>query len=105
MGNAKHPAQGQARAAARNQPAARTFLGVGAVLFVITAIEFGIVYLKGMASVILFVLLLLSALKFILVANYFMHLKWDQKLLTWVFAVGVLLALVIVVAQRFVNMA
>lgn len=95
----------QAKAQSHAHPTTRTFLNIGAILFVITAIEFGIVYIEGIRTTIIVTLFLLSALKFWLVAGYFMHLKWESKLLSWVFAVGILLALLITFAQKYVNLA
>lgn len=97
--------QTQAKVVAHSHPTAKTFVGVGAVLFAITGVEFGIVYLEGFGSIVVAVLFVLSAVKFFLVARYFMHLKWDGKLLGWAFAVGLLLATLITLAQKFVNMA
>ena len=44
------------------------------------------------------ILLLLMALKFWTVGYYFMHLKFDKKLLTWVFYSGLVLAVLVYVA-------
>jgi cytochrome c oxidase subunit IV len=89
----------------QSHPTMKTFFAIGAVLFVLTGIEFSIVYLQGMKLLVVAALGILSVVKFFLVAGYFMHLKWDSKLLTWVFTVGVVLALLIAVAQKFVNLA
>ncbi|MEW8979242.1 MAG: cytochrome C oxidase subunit IV family protein [Symbiobacterium sp.] len=89
----------------RNHPTARTFVAVGAVLAVITAAEFLILYVQGMSTLVVTVLALLSFAKFALVAGYFMHLRFDARLLTAVFAVGITLALLITVALKFINLA
>lgn len=86
-------------------PTARTFVNVGAVLFLLTAAEFGIVYLEGMRSFVVALLVILATAKFYLVASYFMHLRFDHKLLSWAFAVGLVLAILITVAQKYVNLA
>ncbi|MFZ5817768.1 MAG: cytochrome C oxidase subunit IV family protein [Bacillota bacterium] len=85
-------------------PTTGTFITVGVVLAVITAVEFGILYLKGMSNLVLAVLALLSVLKFYLVATYFMHLRFDAKLVSGVFVVGVVLATLITIALKFVNL-
>lgn len=105
MAKLQEGTQTQAKVVTHSHPTAKTFVTIGLVLFVITAIEFGIISVTGMRTVIVAVLFALSALKFFLVASYFMHLKWDGKLLGWTFTVGVLLAVLIAIAQRFVNMA
>lgn len=87
---------------AHDHPTMKTFVNIGIVLAVITAIEFGIIYLEGMKGVVIGVLAVLSLVKFYLVVNYFMHLKFDKKVLSWVFAFGVVLAVLITTALRFV---
>lgn len=96
MGNSQH---GQAH----SHPAPSTFYRIAAILFVITAIEFAIVYLEGLQALILAVLAVLSVVKFALVAAYFMHLKFDAKILGWVFAFGTVLGTAITVALKLVN--
>lgn len=49
---------------------------------------------KGLVTV----LLLLMAVKFWTVAWYFMHLRWDSRLLTYVFYSGLVLALLVYLA-------
>lgn len=83
----------------------RTYLSVAAILFVITATEFGIVYLKDMEALILPVLFILSAIKFFMVAAFFMHLKFDSKYFTWAFVTGLGLAIVVTIALVFVHLA
>lgn len=46
-------------------------------------------------------LLLLMAFKFFMVANVFMHLKWDSKLLTGFFYFGVVLAVIVYLVVLF----
>ena len=98
MGNNQH-------AQAHDHPTPSTFVKIGAILFAITAVEFGIVYLEGMKGIIWAVLGILSVVKFILVVGYFMHLKFEHRFLSWVFAVGAVLAALILVALKFVNLA
>ena len=98
-------AQTQAKVVTHSHPTAKTFWGIGAVLFAMTAAEFGIVYLEGMRPMVVTGLFVLMTVKFFLVASYFMHLKWDGKLLAWTFAVGLVLATLITLAQKFVNLA
>jgi cytochrome c oxidase subunit 4 len=86
-------------------PTPRTFIVVGGVLAVITAIEFLILYVKGMSSIVMLLLAALSVAKFFLVAAYFMHLRFDPRLLAGIFAVGVTLAVLITVAVRYINLA
>lgn len=97
--------QAQAKVVAHQHPTPATFVKVGAVLAVLTAIEFSIIYVKGLGGLIPVLLFALALVKFYLVAQYFMHLRFDNKLLRWVFAVGFVLATLITIAQNFVNRA
>jgi len=89
----------------RPHPSARTFITVGIVLAAITAAEFLVLYVRGMSTLVVTILAALSVAKFFLVAGYFMHLRFDPRLLTGIFAVGVTLATLITIAVRLINMA
>jgi len=94
------------RQASGAHPSARLFLTVGAILAVITAVEFGILYVSALGrAAMATILALLSALKFAMVALYFMHLRFDSKLLTAIFAVGLTLAVLTAVALKYINLA
>jgi len=70
---------------------------IAAILTVITAIEVATYYID-IGSMLVWVLLILSALKFGIVIGYYMHLKFDNRLYTYLFMFGVVTALCIVVA-------
>jgi len=89
----------------RPHPSPGTFVRVGVVLAIITAAEFSILYVRGMSALVMTALAVLSFAKFFLVAAYFMHLRFDPRLLTAVFAVGITLATLITIALRFINLA
>ena len=57
----------------------------------ITAVEVAIYYVDALAGALLGLLLVLSAAKFVLVALWFMHLRFDSRLLTIAFSGGMLL--------------
>lgn len=97
-------AQAQAQVKAHAHPTTKTFVQIGVILAVITAIEFGIIYLKGFSGLVITALVLLSVVKFALVALYFMHLRFDARILTGIFAVGVTLATLITIAVKFINL-
>lgn len=86
-------------------PTARTFWKVGAILAVITALEFGILYVEALRPLMVTILFALSIVKFAMVAAYFMHLKFDGRVLSAIFAVGVVLATLITIAVKFINLA
>jgi cytochrome c oxidase subunit 4 len=73
-------------------PGAREYLGIAAILTVITAIEVAVFYIPAMHPVLVPVLLTLSALKFGMVAAWYMHLKFDNRIFTWLFLTGMVVA-------------
>lgn len=95
----------QEKAHAQHHAGYRTYFTVAGILFVVTLIEFLIVFLKGVPGLVSTVLLALSATKFALVAAIFMHLKFDNKLLSWFFAGGVALAAAITIALKAIAWA
>jgi cytochrome c oxidase subunit 4 len=94
MSNAEH-----------QHPGFATFFKIGAVLAVVTALEWAGLFIEGMPFLVKAILIGLSAGKFFLVGAYFMHLKWEKRFLTWAFAFGFVLATLMAVAQKYVNMA
>ena len=59
-------------------PTPLTYFKVAITLSAITALEFGIFYVEWIGHAIIPILTLLSAAKFMLVAMYYMHLKYDK---------------------------
>lgn len=83
------------------------YVKIGVVLFVLTALEvlgYEIAHRPDwpmhalMQSWLVPVLIVLSALKFALVAAYYMHLKWDGPLLKGIFSFSLLIAAVVILA-------
>ena len=73
-------------------PTFMQYVVVASFLFVITAVEFIIIYPQyrlGAATVPL--LIVLSAVKFAIVIMFYMHLKFDHKLFTYIFLGGLAL--------------
>ena len=89
-------------------PTTGTYVKIGVVLFVLTALEVGLYEFTygghaGAAGASLqpfFIpmLLLLSAAKFALVAMFYMHLKQDHRLFTGVFVFPLIIATVVILA-------
>jgi cytochrome c oxidase subunit 4 len=79
-------------------PGAREYLGIAAVLTVITAIEVAVFYIPALHPVLVPILLVLSGLKFALVAMFYMHLKFDSRLFSWLFYVPMVIAALLIVA-------
>ena len=78
-------------------PRAKEYLGIAVVLTVITAVEVAVYYVPAMRPMLVPVLLVLSALKFTLVAMFYMHLKFDHRLFSWLFVVPMILMSLIVI--------
>jgi cytochrome c oxidase subunit 4 len=79
--------------APEGHPTAKVYLQVGTILAVITGIEVAVYYLDLVEGLLLGVLLVLSAMKFVLVVLWFMHLRYDTRLFSVLFGGG--LALVV----------
>jgi cytochrome c oxidase subunit 4 len=75
----------------------RDYVIVGLILTVITAIELWVSY-SALGGLIVPVLLVLSAVKFAIVVAFFMHLRFDNVMLTRFFVFGLALAAALLVA-------
>jgi cytochrome c oxidase subunit 4 len=94
---ADHPTHedGEAQAHASRS----TYWLIALILGIITMLEVAVFYVPLLHAVIVPILLVLSAAKFALVAMFFMHLKFDKPILTTVFAGGIVVATVIILAM------
>lgn len=79
-----------------------TYLRVAAILVMITIIEVGVFYVPTFQSVLVPVLLVLSAVKFTLVVMFYMHLKFDNRFFSLLFGGPLLLALAVVISLLFI---
>jgi len=79
-------------------PTAKKYLGIAIILTIITVIEVAIFYIPSMKSMLVPSLLTLSALKFALVAMFYMHLKQDHRLFSGVFVFPLIIAAVVIVS-------
>ena len=79
-------------------PTEAKYVKVALVLAVLTAVEVGLYYTKFSEAATNAALILLAAIKFVMVAAYFMHLKFDNKLLRRLFVTGFVLAVSVYVA-------
>ncbi len=80
-----------------DHPDALEYVKVGVILAVITAVEVAVYYVDALEGALLAILLILSAAKFVLVALWFMHLRFDNKLLSIAFSGGMLLVVALFV--------
>lgn len=76
-------------------PEQREYIIVGSVLAVITAIEVALYYVDMVHGALVSLLLVLSVMKFVLVGLWFMHLQFDNRLLSTLFTGGLMLAIAI----------
>ena len=76
----------------------RTYLVVAAFLLAITVMEVWIFYVPALARVLVPILLILSTLKFALVAMFYMHLKFDHTWFSYVFVGPLIIAIGLAVA-------
>lgn len=106
MANASTPHDANAEAHAHPGPA--KYIQIAVVLFTLTALEV-LAYEVGhggalpalrptIEPIVVPILLILSAIKFALVAMFYMHLKQDGKLLSGLFVFPIILALAIAAA-------
>lgn len=79
-------------------PGAKQYLGIAVILTVVTAIEVAIFYIPQLHGVLVPALLILSTLKFALVVMFYMHLKFDHKLFSWLFMSPLILAVAVILA-------
>jgi cytochrome c oxidase subunit 4 len=70
-----------------------TFVQIAMMLSVITGVEIVLVYLPFAKWLIVSTLVILSAVKFLFVIFYFMHLRWDKIFCTILFFIGLILAI------------
>ena len=79
-------------------PGERTYIKVAVVLAAITIVEVAIYYAGLNRTLLVTLLLMLSAIKFATVVGFFMHLKFDDRRLTWIFSSGLVVAFSIIMA-------
>ena len=68
------------------------YVQIAMLLAVITGVEIAIVYIPWAKWVIVTMLVVLSAVKFMFVIFYFMHLRWDKPFCTILFFIGLAIA-------------
>ena len=80
---------------APHHPEPRQYVTIAIVLAVITAIEVIVYYITAIKDLLVPMLLVMSVVKFGLVALWFMHLRFDSRVFRRFFLIGVVLALVV----------
>ena len=79
-------------AAHEGHPSPSQYIMVGLILGVVTAVEVAVYYVDALEGALLSILMVLSTMKFVLVALWFMHLRFDNRLFAVLFFSGVVLA-------------
>ena len=87
QGGSDHP-----EAVEHAHPTEQVYIKVAIILSIITGVEVLIYYIESLDAILVPALLIMSAFKFMVVVGYFMHLKFDDKRLTWIFVSGLALA-------------
>jgi cytochrome c oxidase subunit IV len=103
LGHGGHDAggHGHAETAEHAHPGPRTYTLIGVVLAIITIAEVYFYTQEAVRPILVPILLVLSACKFVLVVGFYMHLKFDHPLLTGVFGFGLAVAGSIITALLF----
>ena len=79
-------------------PTPKKYVIIAAILAVITAVEVAVVYFNLATAFLITILIIMSAVKFTMVAMYFMHLKFDNKLFSYMFDGGMVLTIGVILA-------
>jgi cytochrome c oxidase subunit 4 len=69
-------------------PSPKEYVRIAVILAVITAIEVGIYYAEISRALLIPVLLILAAIKFVLVVLWYMHLRFDSRTYARFFMIG-----------------
>jgi cytochrome c oxidase subunit 4 len=88
----EHVSAADFRPTGHEHPSERQYIIVALILGVITAIEVAVYYLDLSKAVLIVVLLVCAAVKFTMVALWFMHLRFDSRIFRRLFATGIVLA-------------
>jgi cytochrome c oxidase subunit IV len=83
---------------AHEHPSNMTYVVVGIALAILTALEVAVIYIPALSPVVIPILLVLTTAKFALVVMFYMHLKMDDRIFTWVFIAPGVLAVFLVIA-------
>jgi cytochrome c oxidase subunit 4 len=75
-----------------------TYVKVAIILTIVTALEFGVIYVRRLAPILTPLLLVMSAAKFALVVLFFMHLRYDPRALGVIFVGSLAIAVATILA-------
>lgn len=92
---ASHYAEAEHDATAHEHPSEFQYIRIAIILAIITIVEVAIYYIDAVRDFLVPALIVLSAFKFIMVVGYFMHLKFDDKKLAWLFGSALIVSLAV----------
>ena len=92
MSAPSHSAGGHAADHGHDESKFQIYVQIAMLLAVITGIEIVAVYLPFAKWILVTSLVVLSAVKFLFVIFYFMHLRWDKPFCTILFFIGLVIA-------------
>jgi cytochrome c oxidase subunit 4 len=80
-------------------PTALRYVQIAVILTVLTSIEIAVYYIHQLSKVLIPLLLALSAVKFALVVLWYMHLKFDNRIFSALFTLGLIIGGSILIAM------
>lgn len=92
VGDASATRVDAAHAADSGHPSPARYVFIALVLAVITGVEVLLYYINLAPGLLVALLLALALVKFVMVVSWFMHLKFDSRLLRRLFVTGIVLA-------------
>ncbi len=98
------PSEAASVGAGHGHPSQQVYLLIALILALATGLEVWVYYIDAIEDILLPILFALAAIKFVLVAGWFMHLRFDSTAFTAMFFGGLILAfavfLVVLAAER-----
>tara|TARA_B100001013_G_C24196027_1_gene279380 strand:- start:133 stop:429 length:297 start_codon:yes stop_codon:yes gene_type:complete len=79
-------------------PTPLTYIKIATALVILTMLEVAVIYVDAIRSLWIPILVVLSSAKFVLVAMFYMHLKFDNRLFSIFFIGGLILATIVIAA-------
>jgi len=79
-------------------PTPLTYIKIATALVILTVLEVAVIYVESIRSLWIPILVVLSSAKFVLVAMFYMHLKFDNRLFSIFFIGGLILATIVIAA-------
>jgi cytochrome c oxidase subunit IV len=76
----------------QHHPGPRQYVNIAIILAIVTGAEVAIYYIKAVEDFLVPMLIVFSAIKFVLVVSWFMHLKFDSRVFRRLFVAGLALA-------------